>query len=63
MIGREALWLKWNSLLQKTAELIEGTSMELELIEPVVETKEEIVELSLEDLARVGGGVGCVGVL
>jgi hypothetical protein len=34
-----------------------------QVIEQVVETKEEIVELSLTELAEVGGGVGvdCFG--
>jgi hypothetical protein len=34
-----------------------------QVIEQVVETKEEIVELSLAELAEVGGGVGvdCFG--
>jgi hypothetical protein len=36
---------------------IRGSKMELELLEPVVETNEAVVELSLEELARVGGGV------
>jgi len=37
--------------------------MELELLEPVVETKEEaVVELSLEELARVGGGVAIAAI-
>jgi hypothetical protein len=29
-----------------------------QVLEQVVETKEEIVELSLAELAQVGGGVG-----
>jgi len=34
-----------------------------QIIEQVIETKEEIVELSLAELAEVGGGVGvdCFG--
>jgi|APIni6443716594_1056825.scaffolds.fasta_scaffold4196318_1 hypothetical protein len=34
-----------------------------QVIEQVIETKEEIVELSLAELAEVGGGVGvdCFG--
>jgi hypothetical protein len=31
-----------------------------QVIEQVIETKEEIVELSLAELAQVGGGAGCV---
>ncbi len=40
-----------------------GDVMEMELLEPVVESKEEIVELSLEELSSVGGGTGCIGIL
>ncbi len=29
-----------------------------QVIEQVIETKEEIIELSLAELAQVGGGVG-----
>jgi hypothetical protein len=34
-----------------------------QVIEQVIETKEEVVELSLAELAEVGGGVGvdCFG--
>ena len=58
VIGREALFLehKWSD--QSQCPRKRGSKMELELLEPVVETKqEEVVELSLEELARVGGGV------
>lgn len=30
-----------------------------QVIEQVIEVKEELVELSLSELAQVGGGVGC----
>ena len=34
-----------------------------QVLEQVIEQKEEIVELSLTELAQVGGGVGAVGEL
>jgi len=34
-----------------------------QVIEEVIEQKEEIVELSFAELAQVGGGVGAVGEL
>jgi len=34
-----------------------------QVIEEVIEQKEEIVELSFAELAEVGGGVGAVGEL
>jgi hypothetical protein len=34
-----------------------------QVIEQAIETKEEVVELSLSELAQVGGGVGAVGEL
>ena len=30
-----------------------------QVIEQVIETKEEVVELTLTELAQVGGGLGC----
>ncbi len=35
----------------------------MELLDQVVEKEEIVVELSLEELAQVGGGIGNVGVL
>lgn len=34
-----------------------------QVIEQAIENKEEVVELSLAELAQVGGGVGAVGEL
>jgi hypothetical protein len=34
-----------------------------QVLEQVIEQKEEIVELSLAELAQIGGGVGAVGEL
>ena len=59
-IGRETL-LEWPKTTDQTKNR-GGMEMD-QVIEQVAENKDEVQELSLEELAKVGGGRGVVDVL
>ena len=57
-IGRKASHLRINSIKLDFPEE-EGTPMD-QVAEQVIETKEEVIELSMAELAQVGGGAVAV---
>ena len=57
-IGRKAGCFDTNS----NSYVADGGNMD-QVTEQVIEKKEEVIELSLAELAQVGGGVGAVGEL